>query len=136
MKAGILETADVIVVNKADLPGAGRMRAEVNTIIRRKTGDGGWLPPVIATSATEDTGIDELDDAVERHAAWLAEHRDARATWRARARYRMRNLLLRRAGEVLDGIPGESFDGAMPQLFDRLVTGLKQPPEDKTRRRA
>lgn len=130
MKAGILETADVIVVNKADLAGAGRIRNEVNTIIRRKKDDGGWLPPVILTSAKEDTGIDELDDAVERHAAWLAGHRDARATRRERARYRMQNLLLRRADEVLDGTSAELFDGALPQLFDRLVAGLKEPPEE------
>ncbi|MDP6515441.1 MAG: GTP-binding protein [Alphaproteobacteria bacterium] len=124
MKAGILETADIIVVNKADLPGAGKIRAEVAAIIRRKKGDGGWLAPVIMASATKDTGIGDLDDSVERHAAWLAEHRDARATRRERSRYHMRNLLLRRAGEVLDGTPAESFDGALPQLFDRLVAGL------------
>ena len=135
MKAGILETADIIVVNKADLPGAGKIRAEVNAIIRRKKGDGGWLPPVIMASATEDNGIDELDDAIERHAAWLAEHRDREATRRERSRYHMQNLLLRRASEVLDGTAAESFDDALPQLFDRLVAGLTESREDKVGRR-
>ena len=44
----------------------------------------------------------------------------------------MQNLLLRRADEVLDGTSAELFDGALPQLFDRLVAGLKEPPEKKS----
>ena len=82
-------------------------------------------------SATEDTGIDELDDAIERHAAWIAEHRDAQATRRERTRYHMQNLLLRRASEVLDGTAAESFDDALPRLFDHLVAGLKGSPGDR-----
>ena len=133
MKAGILETADIIVVNKADLPGAGKIRAEVNAIIRRNKGNGSWLPPVITASATADTGIEELDAAIERHAAWLAEHGDREVTQRERTRYHMRNLLLRRAGEVLDGTTEEALDDPLPQLFDRLVAGLRERPEDGAR---
>ena len=72
-KAGVLEIADVLLVNKSDLPGARALAAELGHMlaVRRRPLDGGWDVPVIACSAQAGTGIDGAADAIEAHRAWL-----------------------------------------------------------------
>jgi len=79
MKAGIMEVADLIVLNKADLDGATACRKALEATIGLAggKGEGGWTPPVIPTVATgsrpEDVrGIDELVEAIEAHQAYLS----------------------------------------------------------------
>src|SRR2546426_8435656 len=68
MKAGILEIGDVYVVNKTDL---GNEDVLVANLKFQLTARDGWTPSVIRTTATEGRGIDELADALDRHAAYL-----------------------------------------------------------------
>lgn len=69
MKAGVMEIADIFVINKADYPGVGMLHSEIRTRvgedIRGKKSD--WAPPVVRTIATEDRGIEELWTAIEQH---------------------------------------------------------------------
>lgn len=69
MKAGLMEIADIFVINKADHPGVGMLHSEIRTRvgedIRGKKTD--WAPPVVRTIATEDLGIEELWMAIEQH---------------------------------------------------------------------
>jgi LAO/AO transport system kinase len=69
MKAGILEVADVFVVNKADHPDAEKTAACLGNIFRR-TPAGQWVPPVLKTQAFRHLGIEELWAAIARHRAW------------------------------------------------------------------
>ncbi len=61
IKAGILEIADIFVINKSDLPGAGRLEQELNAML--SLGDG-TRPPILHTVATGNTGIEELLDRI------------------------------------------------------------------------
>jgi len=73
-KAGILELADVFVVNKSDHPDANRTVRDlrhVMSLVRENASDEQWPTPVVQTVATEATGIDEAADAVAAHRAWL-----------------------------------------------------------------
>ncbi len=72
-KAGILEIADVLVVNKADRDGAMGTVADLRRTVEGTSPRDGWRPSVVATSATEGTGIAELVDAVEKHRRHLVE---------------------------------------------------------------
>ncbi len=71
MKAGLLEIADLFVVNKADRPGADRMVRELRQMVHLGSGEG-WVPPVHATVATDGTGVAEVTSSVAKHAAWNA----------------------------------------------------------------
>ncbi len=104
MKAGLLEIADVFVVNKADREGAERMQSELVQMLHLRP-PSAWAVPVLLTQAARDVGIDAVLDA-------LARHRDTRAADPARAA-RERE---RRAGELVD-ILGE-------ELRRRLERGL------------
>jgi len=90
MKAGILEIADILVVNKADQQGAAQMVALLEAMLsldpRRhsQTDDAVWTPPIIRTVATADQGTDELVDTIERHVTYLRRSGAIRELERAR----------------------------------------------------
>jgi LAO/AO transport system kinase len=65
-KAGILEIADVFVVNKADKDGAVEAARDLEHMLKMGAA-GEWMPPVVKTSAANGEGIDDLWDAIERH---------------------------------------------------------------------
>lgn len=102
MKAGIMEMADIFVVNKADLPGAQRMATDIRRIgaITRHA-QGAWVPPVLLTAASRPASISALSDAIDRHQAWLAAAGRQAALRRQRARYRLKRLLEVQVAEVV-----------------------------------
>lgn len=85
-KAGFLEIADVLVVNKADRPGADVAARDLEAMIAMGPSIG-WIPPVVLTTATDGTGLGDLVGAIQRHRTYLVEsgersHRRRRASAR------------------------------------------------------
>lgn len=66
-KAGLMEIADVFVVNKADRDGASQTVHDLESMLDLTRGSGGWRPPVVATVGTSGQGAEELWDAVLAH---------------------------------------------------------------------
>ena len=126
MKAGLMEIADVFVVNKADRPGADKLaRALRATLGLRAAPDDGWEPPIVRTVAVEGQGIDELDAAIESHkehgrkTGALARKRGARAAERVRdivSRRSERRVWIERGGERL-----------LAAGLERIATGETTP---------
>ena len=77
LKAGLLELADVLVVNQADRDGAPALAAAWRWVVEdtssSRSRETGWQPPVIETVATTGQGIPALAAALDRHCAWLAD---------------------------------------------------------------
>jgi LAO/AO transport system kinase len=73
IKAGIMEIADVFVVNKADLPGADRVATEVEMMLDLQSDKKEWRPPVIQVSNLQETGIPQLMEAVSKYQDFLNE---------------------------------------------------------------
>ncbi|HUZ78762.1 MAG TPA: methylmalonyl Co-A mutase-associated GTPase MeaB [Chloroflexota bacterium] len=73
MKAGLLEVADVFVVNKADRDGADRVFKDLNLMVHIGMQEGKWSAPVLKTVATENQGVDELLDKVAQHIAFARQ---------------------------------------------------------------
>ncbi len=73
IKAGIMEIADIFVVNKKDLPGADKKVTEINAMLDIDPNMGMWRPPVILTNANTGEGIPELVDKIEEHMRFLVE---------------------------------------------------------------
>jgi LAO/AO transport system kinase len=67
MKAGLLEIADIFVVNKADRPGVDNLLAELANIVALHTDQAAWHIPVIATEAIADKGIMEIHEYIKKH---------------------------------------------------------------------
>ncbi|WP_278549691.1 methylmalonyl Co-A mutase-associated GTPase MeaB [Cloacibacillus evryensis] len=70
MKAGIMEIADVFVVNKADKEGADKVAADVQVMLKM-IGEREWIPPVALVSSNKNTGVDEVREIIKRHGGYL-----------------------------------------------------------------
>ena len=74
MKAGLLEIGDILIVNKADKPGADDMVAQLRLMLEMKpTSNNGWRPPVLKTNAVKSQGIAELVDTFRNHRRFLVD---------------------------------------------------------------
>jgi len=74
MKAGLMEIADVFVVNKADREGSRKMVANLDMILNFKRKKGDWRYPVVPTEAVNNVGIDTLLEAIDEYRKFAAEH--------------------------------------------------------------
>jgi LAO/AO transport system kinase len=99
LKAGILEIADVFVVNKADLPGASKVARELRDMVRQTKGMTDWRPPVIPTTGTSGEGVDELLEAIERHHAVIAGNGELQRRRRDRLQAEIEAIVVERASE-------------------------------------
>ena len=128
MKAGLLEMADIYVVNKADLPGAELMAGDIaQTATRQANGANGWQPPVLQTSSRDADSFAALDDAIERHCAWRATQIDSDAVRRARARYQVQGLIGRRAEELLETLPDDMLDRSPKEIYEAVLRRMADP---------
>jgi LAO/AO transport system kinase len=124
IKAGLLEVADIHVVNKADRPDANRTIAELRTMLSLigPPPPGGWDIPILPTVAADGTGVADLVDTFERHLAWLREsgeleareHRSAEARVTAVAQ----DLLLE---ELVSPSRGDAFERAVEDVQHRRI---------------
>jgi LAO/AO transport system kinase len=129
MKAGLMEVADIFVVNKADREGADRLvRSVLDVLELRSPGEDGWLPPVLSTVASEGRGTAEVLAAVERH----RDHAMASGSFgrrrRSRAHRRIRDLVEETLRERVFRAGAPVLDG----LVEGVVAGRSTPQEAAT----
>lgn len=74
IKAGILEIADIFVVNKSDREGADRVEREIRTMQSLGSHGDGWVPPVVRTVASNGEGVGALVETIDRCAEWLRQN--------------------------------------------------------------
>ncbi|MEQ8330809.1 MAG: methylmalonyl Co-A mutase-associated GTPase MeaB [Longimicrobiales bacterium] len=149
MKAGLMEIADIFVVNKADRPGADRLLKEIRQAIHLRAGnalkdipahhgvdlgkamrkerttdaapvEGGWTIPVLKTVAHEGDGVPELLEAVENHRTWLADSGELERRRRARARIRVRDVVDRELRRIAWRSP------VVGDLLERGLDGIQE----------
>ncbi len=107
IKAGIMEIADVFVINKSDRDGAERVEREIRALQSLATRNDGWTPPVVKTVASEGTGTKELADAIAGYEAYLKRENLAFKknveNWQQRLIEMLRDAMLEKARAQMDG---------------------------------
>ncbi len=129
-KAGLLEVADVFVINKADRPGAREARRDLDQMLDLSTTAPGWRPPIVDTVATTGEGVEDLFEALAGHRQFLADHGelDRRRHERLRGElYRALNARLeRRARAAEDSEAGR-------KVLGEVLSGVLDPYEGAER---
>jgi LAO/AO transport system kinase len=123
LKAGIMEIADIFVVNKSDREGADRTAAEIESLLSLQTyTKDEWKPPIVRTEATAGAGIDRLVDAVDR----FRRHSDTLLTLRRRDRVaaQLRAIL---ADRLMKRVESRIAGLEMERLIDRIATRETDP---------
>ncbi len=121
-KAGILEVADVFVVNKADREGAERTARELRYMIslgRREHSGPSWRPPVVRTIADKGQGITEVIEAIGAHRDWMATCGELERRRTDRARSEVEAIALQALRERLGQLRGD----ALAAVAERVVAG-------------
>jgi len=121
VKAGLMEIADVFVVNKADQPGAERVVRDVRAALALAAPEGehAWLPPVVTTVASRGTGVPEVDVEIGRFERHLVGHGGLALKRRGRAREEVRALMVEAARRAIAGVPDA--------VFDDVIAGGRDP---------
>jgi LAO/AO transport system kinase len=125
-KAGILEIADLYVVNKADRDGVEVTTRDLRQMMSlgEKRGPDDWSPPILKTVASRGEGIDEVVTAIDKHRNWLTESGMLDARRRVRAADEIEALAL----TTLRRRMNKSRDGALlDELAGRVVAGTTDP---------
>jgi len=127
LKAGLMEIADVLVVNKADRPGAAQTARALEMVMGRnapagEAGEPAWRPPILQTVALDGTGVAEVLQAVGAH----REHLRASGLWARREQARVETELLNvlreeLLGRLLARVDREQIQGWVERIAAREV---------------
>ena len=124
LKAGIMEIADIFVVNKADRDGADRTVTAVESNLALQTyGEGEWRPPIVKTEATTGRGVPELWDAIKAFRSHSEASRVRRL--KTRSEFRMRELLTHGFLSHLD--KQVLAEGELQRVLDRIAARETDP---------
>ncbi|HLV87465.1 MAG TPA: methylmalonyl Co-A mutase-associated GTPase MeaB [Candidatus Sulfotelmatobacter sp.] len=124
IKAGIMEIADIFVINKSDRDGAERVEREIRALQSLATRQDGWTPPIVKTVASEGTGVSELVDAISEYENYLREGnralRKCVENWQERLIEMLRDTMLERAQATF-------ADGELERLASEVAEHKRDP---------
>jgi LAO/AO transport system kinase len=124
LKAGIMEIADIFVVNKADREGADRLVSSIESNLMLQTyGPDQWRPPILKTIATNGTGVLELVDAIWKFRSHSEATQSARR--QKRSAFRLRELVAKRFMDHLER--GVLRPGELEAMVGRVAAGEVDP---------
>lgn len=126
IKAGLLEIADVYVVNKMDLPGAMSMASELSAMLDLVDDWRGWKPPVLLASASTGKGLDDVLDKVNDHRKWTGE--DTR-NYERRAKQATKEIYDLVSMEIRRRIAARMPAGEMKAMVRKVVERKLSPYE-------
>jgi len=125
IKAGIMEIADIFVINKADREGVYSTEKELEALLSLAHREDGWQPPIIKTVATENKGITELASAIESYREFHFRSDLGNERRRAVARWRILELL--REKLVSRTLDSESASERLDSLSDEVARRQRDP---------
>jgi GTPase len=124
-KAGILEIADIFVVNKSDRPGAHEVTRDLRSMLAMaEYGRGDWKPPIVSATAISGAGIDDIATAIDAHRDWLAASGQLQRRRQDRARREISAIAVGELQRRADGLSGAS---RLDELAEQVCTGKLDP---------
>jgi LAO/AO transport system kinase len=125
IKAGIMEIADIFVVNKADREGADGLITSIRQMLDLNTAPGPWRPLIIKTSATQNKGIDDLLKAVQEHREFLTISGSLAARRKERLRTEIIRLVERRVSRLVQSQIKQN--GRFEKLVEKVAAREEDP---------
>ena len=120
-KAGLLEIADLFVINKADRPGVDETRRDLELMLELST-LGDWRPPILSTVASTGEGLDELRKAIDDHRAFVESSGDLEDRRRRRMATELREIVMHRIEQRADEVcGGGAFDALLAKVLAREI---------------
>jgi LAO/AO transport system kinase len=130
IKAGLLEIADVYVINKSDLTGAMRTVSDIKSMLDLVDDWHGWKPPVLQTNAREGKGVDELLDSIQQHNTFASDSEHLAARKKEQLKRELRELVSREVTSRLFEYMGKE---ELDELLDRMLNHQASPYSEAER---
>ncbi len=124
LKAGLMEVAQVMVVNKADLAGADTAATQLRALLAL-AGERAWKPPILKAVARAGEGVEELVDAIDDHQAYLRGSEHAEEARRDLARAQV--ISLARAALHREALEAARHAGVLEQLVEEVAARRRDP---------
>ena len=124
IKAGIMEIADIFVINKSDREGAERVEREIRALQTLATRHDGWTPPIVKTVASDGTGVQELAEAIVGYEEYL--QKEGRALKKSVENWQERLVEMLRDG-MLDKARAQLGDGKLARLAAEVAEHKRDP---------
>jgi LAO/AO transport system kinase len=125
LKAGIMEIADIFVVNKADREGADRLVTELSLMLDLSPARTAWKPPIIRTVATLGDGIQDLAEKILDHRRFLGEGEGLLKKRNSRAREEILNLIEQEISKYVHKML--KYDVTFDEVIEQVVARRKDP---------
>jgi LAO/AO transport system kinase len=125
MKAGILEVADILVVNKADLPGSDRHIIDLEEMARDNQRYPWWLVPVVPTEANRGVGLERLLEKIEEHKAALQKTGQFSIRRREHRAKELMEIIERHIRDRL--MKGRKENGRLSEIIQKVVEAELNP---------
>ncbi len=126
-KAGVIEIADVFVVNKADRDGADQTVRDLRYMLSlggRHSVAGAWRPEIVRTVASRGEGVEDVVAAIDKHTRWLTDTGELGRRRRARAAAEIEAIAVASMRTQLRDLHGSS---SLARLAEQVVTGFTDP---------
>jgi LAO/AO transport system kinase len=126
-KAGILEIADVFVVNKADREGADQVARDLRYMLSlggKHSAAGAWRPPIVKTVAARGEGVEDLVGAIDKHRDWMLASGELQRRRQARAGSEVEAIAVETVRRRFSEIHGAA---ALEELAARVADGRLDP---------
>lgn len=124
IKAGIMEIADIFVINKSDREGAERVEREIRALQSLATRHDGWVPPIVKTVASEGKGVEELAGAIAEYETYLGKENRAMnkrvENWQERLVEMLRDAML-------DSARAQLGDGNLTRMAAEIAEHKRDP---------
>jgi LAO/AO transport system kinase len=127
IKAGIMEIADIFVINKADQPGADRLEREILALQSLSTRHDGWVPPIIRTVATDGQGLSETRFAIRSFLARSDAKNRSVANWTLRLREMLRERLIEQFANIDFQAAAAEVAARRSDPYTKIDAWLKEP---------
>lgn len=125
MKAGLMEIANLFVLNKSDRPGSQQAYTALQTILMIKDHDETtWLPKIVKTVASENKGIDEIAEEIDRHKTFLNEKNLFLSKREKQAKVRIKEIV---EHKLKDELWRETGENSLNSTLDKVILGSFSP---------
>jgi LAO/AO transport system kinase len=125
MKAGLMEIADFFVLNKCDRPGSQQAAAALRTILgMRDHNESSWMPKIIRAIATENKGVTEINDEINRHRTFLLKTKKFYTNREKKMKSRIKEIV---EGKLRKELWSETRENSLNLSLEKVVTGNLSP---------
>jgi len=124
MKAGLMEIADILVVNKADREGSGRIISELEMILDTRKKKGEWDYPVVATEAVNNIGIEKLLDKIKEHREYITRNHILEKHRKAQIKAELKKIVELKIRELIDKDVSETD---IDLMIEKVYSGKEDP---------